>query len=160
MDGYKRLNEWMLMSTVEDWATGAQGPERAELGRAWQDMVARRLKWRLVFQSYAEAAHDTVLLRMTRQEFASRIRACLPPDARDTVFEVDVARQAARFIDPETETSDVVFYDPLDDTYERSAVGDLFRRLPERMSLFRIFARDERHREELTRAARRVLREG
>jgi hypothetical protein len=36
-------------------------------------------------------------------------------------------------------------------------VLDLFKRLPVRMSLFRIFAHDEAHRDELIRAANAVL---
>ena len=42
------------------------------------------------------------------------------------------------------ETADILFYEPLEDRYQQSRVLDLFRRLPVRMALFRIFARDER----------------
>ena len=159
MTDFLRLNEWRLMSEVENWAAGGHGEERRALGQAWGDMVARRLKWKLVFTSYAEAGHGRGVVAMTRQEFADRLRAELLEGGRGIEFEVDVATQGARVMNPETELSEIVFYDPLQDRYERSAVNDLFRRLPERMSLFRIFARDESRREELSLAAQRVLRQ-
>jgi hypothetical protein len=56
-----------------------------------------------------------------------------------------------------TETADILFYEPLEDSYRQSRVLDLFKRLPVRMALFRIFARDETHRHDLIRAANEVL---
>ena len=158
LDEFQRLNEWRLMSDVEEWAAGGSGEPRESLGRAWADMVARRLKWRLVFTSYAEAASDSQVAALSRSEFAARLRAALPEACRDIEFEVDVATQGARVINPDTELSEIVFYDPLDGRYEREGLSELFRRLPERMSLFRIFARDDTHRRELTAAARQILR--
>jgi hypothetical protein len=94
---------------------------------------------------------------MTRQEFARRLRDQLPARLRDIVFEVDVAAQESRAFNPMTETAGILFYDPLDDGYRQSRVLDLFRRLPVRMALFRIFAHDETHRRELIKAANEVL---
>ena len=55
------------------------------------------------------------------------------------------------------ETSDILLYDPLEDRFQQSQVLDLFRRLPVRMTLFRIFARDTAHSSELIAAANAVL---
>jgi len=55
------------------------------------------------------------------------------------------------------ETADILLYDPLEDRYQQSRVLDLFRRLPVRMALFRIFAHHETHRQELIKAANEVL---
>jgi hypothetical protein len=94
---------------------------------------------------------------LTRDEFANRIRRELPAKLRDTEFEVDIASQGTKAFNPLTEETDVVLYDPLTGHYERNRVIDLFRRLPVRISLCRIFARDDAHREELVRAADRAL---
>jgi hypothetical protein len=72
-------------------------------------------------------------------------------------FEVDVAAQESRAFNPITETADILLYDPLEDRYQQSRVLDLFRRLPVRMTLFRIFARDAAHSRELIKAANEVL---
>ena len=158
---YQMINEWYLMNEVDRWARGEAGPERLALGREWADIVARRFKWRLIYSRYLEARElDSALQGLTREEFAARIRAGLPESARGVEFEVDIATQGTKAINPLTESVDVVLYDPLEDRYERNRVVDLYRRLPVRISLCRIFARDESHRPELVAAADRALKGG
>ena len=70
---------------------------------------------------------------------------------------MDVAAQESRAYNPMNETADILFYEPLEGTYRQSRVLDLFRRLPVRMALFRIFARDDAHQQELIKAANEVL---
>jgi uncharacterized protein len=155
---YRQVNEWFLMDEVDRWAQGEEGAERKALGRAWGDIVARRLKWKLIYSSYIESRDlEAGLATMTRDQFADRIRAELPAAIRDMEFEVDIASQGTKAFNPLTEETDVVLFDPLDGRYQRSKVIDLFRRLPVRISLCRIFARDDAHREALVTAADRVL---
>ena len=158
LPAYRHVNEWFLMDEVDRWAGGEEGPERAELGRQWGDIVARRFKWKLIYSSYVESRDMAAgMAALTREEFAKRIRSQLPPKLRETEFEVDVASQGSKAVNPLTEETDVVLYDPLDDRYERSQLIDLFRRLPVRISLCRIFARDDAHRGALVAAADRAL---
>src|ERR1700716_3211208 len=155
---YRHVNEWFLMDEVDRWARGEEGAERESLGRQWGDIVARRLKWKLVYSSYIESRDlETGLVALTREQFAARIREQLPEGLRATDFEVDIASQGTKAFNPLTEETDVVLYDPLNGRYERNRVIDLFRRLPVRISLSRIFARDDAHREELIAAADRAL---
>src|SRR4029077_16721028 len=90
-----------------------------------------------------------------------RVRALLadrvPAKLSRIEFEVDVAAQESRAFNPITETADILLYDPLEDRYQQSRVLDLFRRLPVRMTLFRIFAQDTAHSRELIKAANEVL---
>jgi HD superfamily phosphohydrolase len=161
LDRYEQLTEWFLMSEVDRWARGEGDAERKELGQAWADAVARKLKWKLVYEGLSEARDvPTGTLMLNRSEFAARIRAKLPSVMRKIEFEVDVAAQESRAFNPLTETSDILFYEPLEGTYQQSRVLDLFRRLPVRMALFRIFARDDTHRHELIKAANEVLASG
>jgi HD superfamily phosphohydrolase len=157
---FRRLNEWWLLSEVDRWARDETDPELRELGQAWAEVVARRLKWRLVYSGYVEA-HDVPrgALTLSRAEFAQRIRERLRPELRAVEFEVDIAAQESRAFNPLMEQQDILFYEPLEDSYQHSRVLDLFRRLPVRMAIFRIFARDERWRGELIEAAHRVLGE-
>jgi uncharacterized protein len=157
LERYLSLTEWSLLTEVDRWAREGKGPER-ELGEAWAAVVARKLKWKLIYQGHTDA-HDIprAALTVTRDQFAREIRAHLPEDLRGIVFEVDVAAQESRAFNPISETAAVVLYDPLEDRFRQSQVLDLFRRLPVRMALFRIFAHDDRHREELIRAANEVL---
>lgn len=158
LDRYQSLTEWSLLSDVDRWARGEGDAVRRELGEAWSAVVARKLKWKLVYQGHTEARDvPSGALAMTRAEFATQIRERLPNGLRDIVFEVDVAAQESRAFNPMTETADILFYEPLEGRYQQSRVLDLFRRLPVRIALFRIFARDETHRRELIKAANDVL---
>jgi HD superfamily phosphohydrolase len=155
---YRHVNEWFLMDEVDRWAQGEEGAERESLGRQWGDIVARRLKWKLVYSSYIESRDlEAGTVAMTREQFTARIRAELPAGLRATEFEVDIASQGTKAFNPLTEETDVVLFDPLDGRYQRSRVIDLFRRLPVRISLCRIFARDDAQREALVTAADRAL---
>ena len=156
LDRYLLLTEWSLLSDVDRWLD--EEGRRRDLGKAWADVVARKLKWKLIYQGTLESRQvPTGAMSITREEFAGRLRERLPEKLRDIVFEVDVAAQESRAFNPMTETADILFYDPLEDSYRQSRVLDLFRRLPVRMALFRIFAHDETHRRELIRAANEVL---
>jgi HD superfamily phosphohydrolase len=159
MDDYLQLTEWSLMSEVDRWRR-ERDAELRRLGESWTDVLARRLKWQLVFTSYLESREVTpAVMFMTRAEFAERIRERLPAHLRETEFEVDVAVQQSGARNPLAETDDILLYDPLQDAFRRSSVLDLFRRLPVRMALFRIFARDRDHAADLRRAAESVLAE-
>ncbi|TMC81056.1 MAG: HD domain-containing protein [Chloroflexi bacterium] len=158
LDRYLGLTEWSLLSDVDRWAKGDGDAQHRELGQAWAAVVARKLKWRLIYQGHTDARDvPSAALSVTREQFARQLRERLPSKLHDIEFEVDVAAQESRAFNPMTETADILFYEPLEDVYRQSRVLDLFKRLPVRMALFRIFARDETHRHELIRAANEVL---
>jgi HD superfamily phosphohydrolase len=157
LDRYQGLTEWSLLSDVDRWAQSGVGVER-ELGEAWAAVVARKLKWKLIYQGHTDARDiPNAALSATRDQFAVEIREHLPERLRRIAFEVDVAAQESRAFNPMTETADILLYDPLEDRFRQSQVLDLFKRLPVRMALFRIFAHDETHSRELIRAANGVL---
>jgi HD superfamily phosphohydrolase len=158
MEQFRTLTEWSLLSEVDRWSTGDADPHRSELGRAWADVVARKLKWKLIYQGHSDARDiPTGALSATREQFASQLREKLPARLHGIEFEVDVAAQESRAFNPMTETADILIYEPLEDRYQQSRVLELFRRLPVRMALFRIFARDSEHGPELIKAANAVL---
>ena len=158
LDRFMPLTEWSLLSDVDRWAQGSGDSRRRELGEAWAAVVARKLKWKLIYQGHTDARDvPSAALSVTREQFAHQLRERLPSSLRTIVFEVDVAAQESRAFNPMTETADILFYEPLEDSYRQSRVLDLFKRLPVRMALFRIFAHDETHRSELIKAANEVL---
>jgi uncharacterized protein len=160
LDRYAAFTEWSLLSDVNRWALDGD-PERRKLGRAWADVVARKLRWRLIYQGQTEARDIPILaLSVTRAEFARQLRERLPKNLRDVEFEVDVAAQESRAFNPMTETADILIYEPLENRYQQSRVLELFRRLPVRVTLFRIFARDDAHSRDLIQAANEVLGTG
>ncbi|HYR54149.1 MAG TPA: HD domain-containing protein [Methylomirabilota bacterium] len=157
LDQYLTFTEWALLSEVSRWALGEGDARKRELGKAWSEVVERKLKWRLLYQGHTDAVDAGAALGVSRAEFARLIRERLPARTRSIEFEVDVAAQESRAFNPLNETSDILLYDPLEDRFQQSQVLDLFRRLPVRMTLFRIFARDTAHSRELIAAANAVL---
>ena len=158
LERYMALTEWSLLSEVDGWALGKGDARKRELGAAWADVIARKLKWKLIYQGHTDARDiPSGALSVTREQFARQLRERLPAKLRDIVFEVDVAAEESRAFNPMTETADILLYEPLEDRYQQSRVLDLFKRLPVRMALFRIFAHDESHRRELIQAANEVL---
>ena len=158
LERYRMLTEWSLLSEVDGWALGQGDARKRELGVAWADVVARKLKWKLIYQGHTDARDiPSGALSVTREQFARQLRKRLPAKLRDIVFEVDVAAEESRAFNPMTETADILLYEPLEGRYQQSRVLDLFKRLPVRMALFRIFAHDEAHRRELIQAANEVL---
>ena len=158
LNEYLMFTEWALLSEVNRWALGEGDATRRVLGTAWADVVARKLKWKLIYQGQADAPDQaSSALSVSRDEFAGMLRERLPANLRGIEFEVDVAAQESRAFNPMNETADILLYDPLEDRYQQSRVLDLFRRLPVRMTLFRIFARDTEHSRELITAANVVL---
>src|SRR5207302_9015021 len=121
LDRYLVLTEWSLLSDVDRWARATDDAQRRELGKAWAAVVARKLKWKLIYQGHTDA-HDipSGALGVTREEFASRLRDHLPPNLQEIAFEVDVAAQESRAFNPMTETADILFYEPLEDSYRQS----------------------------------------
>src|ERR1700694_5044161 len=157
LDRYLGLTEWSLLSDVDRWSRGGDARQR-ELGDAWAAVVARKLKWKLIYQGHTEVRdvpRDALL--MTREELAHGLREHLLPKLRGIVFEVDVAAQESRAFNPINETADILFYEPLEDRYQQRRVVDPSRPLPVRMALFRIFAHDESNRGALIKAANEVL---
>jgi hypothetical protein len=157
LDEYLTFTEWALLSEVSRWALGEGDARKRELGKAWSEVVERKLKWRLLYQGHTDAVDAGAALGVSRAEFARMIRERLPSRTRSIEFEVDVAAQESRAFNPLNETSNILLYDPLEDRFQQSQVLDLFRRLPVRMTLFRIFARDAAHSRELIKAANEVL---
>jgi uncharacterized protein len=161
LDRYEMFTEWSMLSDVNRWALGDGDAELRELGAAWAEVVARRLRWKLIYQGHTEARDiPTSALSVTRLEFARQLRERLPHNLRGVEFEVDVAAQESRAFNPMNETADILIYEPLENRYQQSRVLELFRRLPVRMALFRIFARDDAHSHELIQAANEVLGTG
>ncbi len=113
LDRYQMLTEWSLLSEVDRWALGHGDSRQRELGAAWGDVVARRLKWKLIYQGQTDAREIPAgALSVTRQQFARELRERLPKGLRNLVFEVDVAAQESRAFNPMTETADILIYEP------------------------------------------------
>ncbi|HEY9288427.1 MAG TPA: HD domain-containing protein [Candidatus Dormibacteraeota bacterium] len=153
---YLALTDWSLIETVDRWShdTGRS----AELAEEWARIVRRELKWRLIFEDYYEfSSFEDAVFYPQPAEYVRRIREALPASLRSASLEVDVASVDPRPQNPFNDPFPVNIYNPVSRAVERSAVAELFRRLPIRTTLVRVFSDESEQLEALRDAAERAL---
>jgi hypothetical protein len=150
------LTDWSLIDTVDRWQHEA-GRAR-ELSLEWGRIVRRQLKWRLIFEDYYEFSNPPpAFLYPTPANYVERIRAALPASLKHVSIEVDLASVDPRAQNPLNDPFPVNIYNPVSRAVERSAVADLFRRLPIRTTLVRVFTDETAQLQTLRRAVEEAL---
>jgi len=84
----------------------------------------------------------------------ARIREALPASLKHVSIEVDLASVDPRAQNPLNDPFPVNIYNPVSRAVERSAVADLFRRLPIRTTLVRVFTDETAQLQALRRGRR------
>jgi hypothetical protein len=135
---------------VSRWRRRAPGSEERRLGEAWERITARKLPWKLAYESLLGS--DAEL-----SDAHARIVSLLPAGLRDVPFEVDVASARVAPENPLTDNGLVAIYDPLENTVEQSRAAELLARLPKHNQLVRVFTNDESAVPALHAAARQAL---
>jgi hypothetical protein len=154
---YLHLTEWTLLEEVARWHESGD-PARRELGLEWQQVLARRLKWRMVHEEILDDSQITVWAVMRPEFVAGQVRDALPASLKDVPFEIDLAFQDPRPLNPlGLGDRQIYVYDPATTRVAKEPLAALFRYLPGKVAQCRIFARDHRHDRPLTEAFRRVL---
>jgi len=156
LDRYQELTDWSLIDTVDGWRH--QGGRAAELAREWGRIVRRELKWRLIFEDYYEfSSVEEAFVDPEPTVYIRRIREALPQSLAGASFEVDLASVDPRPQNPFNDPFPVNIYNPVSRSVERSAVADLFRRLPIRTTLVRVFTDETGRADALRQAVERAL---
>jgi hypothetical protein len=154
---YLHLTEWTLLEEVARWHE-AEDPERRALGVEWRQVLDRRIRWRMVHEEVLDDSEITGWARMRPEAVADQVRAALPRALRDVEFQVDLAFQDPRPLNPLAMGDRQIYvYDGSSGRVSTEALAALFKYLPGKVAQCRIFARDHRHDQELTAAFRRVL---
>ena len=156
LSDYLALTDWSLIETVDGW--GKEGGRAGELAEEWARIVRRELKWRLIFEDYYEfSSLEDAVFYPQPGDYVRRIREALPAALRDASLELDVASVDPRPQNPFNDPFPVSIYNPVSRAVERSAVAELFRRLPIRTTLVRVFSDEREHLEVIRDAAERAL---
>ncbi len=158
LDAYLACDEWRLFCDVKGWP-GSTDPRKQQLGREWEKLHAREVKWKMSFS--AEISIDQ-LQKGTRfspaPDYEQRIRACLPPRLKRKPFRVDLATQDPRPINPMAETEKRVnIFNPATGATSHEPLRDIYRFIPARIVHFRVFSLDHDHDEAIARAAETAL---
>ena len=158
LERFRALTEWSLIVDVERWK-GDSDPERRRLGVAWQDVLNRRIRWRMACERTVrfEAGQPELTSIFTDAELVERrVRAQLPPGLRGLPFCADVARHYHRPAGAAAARQNFV-YEPATGQLRCLHEHELLARLPLSFSLCRLYALDHVHDAELAMALDRLL---
>jgi HD superfamily phosphohydrolase len=159
LNRYLHLNDWSLLQDVERW-TGSDDPELKKLGREWDHMIKRRVKWKMAYATELaiDRAEKGMQIFPRPEQLEEAIRGQLPRSARSRAFRVDLATQDPRPLNPMAQSNKRInIYNPSTDSISPEPLKDIFRYIPARVVQFRVFALDHRNDVELARAAERIF---
>jgi uncharacterized protein len=157
---YRRLTEWSLFTTVEDWLAEPLESEKRALAEQWQSIIHRHVKYSMVYEHHVERQQPPPAARdMTREEFHAAIVRRLPDDLKGLDFVVDIASQDPRPLNPLVGPKRIAFYDPATDAIEEQLLGGILEFVPAKAHLYRVFAVGRQYERELALAARAALDE-
>jgi len=159
LDQYRDLTDWSLIEGVWSWRT-AEDPERRDLACKWNAILARKLKWRSVYETIL-TIKDLEIGRagfVRKEEVEQRIRDSLPEEVRGIAFHVDMAHHDPRPLNPlHSEDSPLLIYDPVSKKVSREPLEELFKYIPARVAICRVYGSLPQYSEILTGAATKTL---
>ncbi|HSE92032.1 MAG TPA: HD domain-containing protein [Methylomirabilota bacterium] len=157
---YLHLTEWTLLEEVGRWHH-AEEPEKKALGAEWQQILERRLKWRM--------SHEVVLdlfepkrgqAFLDAETVERRVRMFLPARLRDFPFRIDMALQDPRPLNPlKMGDRQIYVYDASRSEVAAEPLTELLKYLPGKVAQCRIFATHHEHDADLAIALQRALEE-
>ena len=157
---YRRLTEWSLFTTVEDWLDEPLDGDRRALAEQWQSIIHRHVKYSMVYEHHVERQQPPPAARdLTREEFHAAIVRRLPTELKGLDFVVDIASQDPRPLNPLVGPKRIAVYDPATDDIEEQLLGGILEFVPAKAHLYRVFAVGRQYERELALAARAALDE-
>jgi len=157
---YLHLTKWTLLEEVGRWHESEE-PEKKRLGDEWRMILDRELKWRMsheVVLDVFEPKRGQALVKP--EEVKERVRLFLPPALRDVPFQIDMALQDPRPLNPlKMDDRQIYVYDSSKREVAAEPLTEILKYLPGKVAQCRIFAMDHQHDAELARALARALDE-
>ena len=157
---YLHLTEWTLLEEVGRWHD-AEDADRRALGAEWRYILDRKLKWRMsseeVLDQFETRKGQSFLDVETVKK---RVRTFLPPALRDVPFEIDMALQDPRPLNPlKMGDRQIYVYDSSSKRVSEEPLTEILKYLPGKVAQCRIFAMSHERDAELALALKRALSE-
>ena len=157
---YLHLTEWTLLEDVGKWHD-ADEADRKRLGLEWRYILDRKLKWRMSSEEVLdqfEARKGQGFLDV--ETVKRRVRSFLPGALRDVPFEIDMALQDPRPLNPlKMGDRQIYVYDSSTKRVSEEPLTEILKYLPGKVAQCRIFAMTHEHDADLAVALRRALNE-
>src|SRR5438034_5133243 len=157
---YLHLTEWTLLEEVGRWHD-ADKPEKKSLGVEWRHILDRKLRWRMSHEEVLDQFEAQKGQRFLDAETVKRrVRSFLPVALRELPFEIDMALQDPRPLNPlKMGDRQIYVYDAATDTVSEEPLTEILNYLPGKVAQRRIFAMSHAHDAELATALKRALNE-
>jgi hypothetical protein len=156
---YQRLTDWSLLETVRGWEDDPL-PAKQVLGRAWRQILGREVKWKMAYDATfsVRGFERQRAARLEPEHFVQRIRQALPPTHRHVPFQLDVATQDPRNINPlSMGQSPIYIYDPATGKVDTEIVEDILEHIPARLVQYRVYTTEREDQTVLAQACERAL---
>ncbi len=141
LDQYCNLTDWSVIEGVRRWRR-SRDPEKRDLSRKWDDILTRKLKWRSAYETIL-TIKDIEIGRagfIRKEEVEQKIREGLPEEAREMEFHVDMAHHDPRPLNPlHSEDSPLLIYDPVSKEVSREPLEELFKYIPAKVAICRVY---------------------
>ncbi len=158
LDDYLKCDEWMVFNHVQNWLQ-ARDKKKIKLAAEWKKLHDREVKWKMSF--VAEISLDQMQRGVDfagAANYEARIRDYLPAKLKHLPFKVDLATQDPRPLNPITERKKRVnIFNPVTQKTSPEPLVEIYRFIPARVMLFRVFSLNHEHDEALSLAAEKVL---
>lgn len=159
LDHYCDLNDWSLVEGVRRWRT-SRDAEKKDLARKWNDILARKLRWRSVYETIL-TIKDLEIGRagfVRKEDVDQKIREHLPEAFRGMSFHVDMAHHDPRPLNPlHAEDSPLFIYDPVSRKVSREPLEELFKYIPAKVAICRVYGSSPQYDAMLRGAATKTL---
>jgi HD superfamily phosphohydrolase len=159
LERYLGCDEWSLFAETRRWLYASK--KKRKLGEEWEKLFRREVKWKMSFSkeiSIDQVQWGTKLLR--REDYEDHIRESLPHGKKDIIFQVDLATQDPRPLNPISESEKRIhIFDPVTGKISLEPLKEIFRFIPARVVHFRIFSLHHDDDEILSKAAEKSLNE-
>ena len=136
-------------------------PTRRALGAEWRYILDRKLKWRMSSEEVLdqfEARKGQSFLDV--ETVKRRVRTFLPSSLRDVPFEIDMALQDPRPLNPlKMGDRQIYVYDSSTKRVSEEPLTEILKYLPGKVAQCRIFAMTHQHDADLALALKRALSE-
>lgn len=159
---YQRFTEWSLLVDVARWADN-DDPRRRALGLRWRELLARRVRWKMVCQRnlvFGPAEAESSSIFSQPQFVEQALRGHLPAELASLPLKIDLARHIHRPHTRGPAEGQNFLYDEAQQRTRPLTDDQLFRQLPLSHRICRIYAESEEHAGPLAVALDRLLGPG
>lgn len=162
LDRYLHFTEFSLLVDVQRWTESSDSKQR-ELGRRWQELIARQIPWVMVCQRslvFSKDDSEQASIFSDHGFVEQKLRQLLPAELKALPLRVDIARTIFRPHTAGPAAGQNFLYDSAQDRIRPLTSHDLYKRLPITHRLCRVYAATNEHAGAISKALDELLGAG